>query len=527
MQKKNDYSRWLEFFGAFVFFNIIVWGTLWGTGTLTCGYHMVDDHEILEWVYDMRYQNYSIWDVIVKILTYDLNIRYRPLYYIFRVLGAYFFGINMVAFSIVNGVEIVIAMLSLYYCGRIMGAARIHSGLFALIALVGYQAAVWWKLGPQESGGTMLFAVGLYLLLKWLKQGRKVYAISSLIIFFLMCNYKESYILLLPFIGLYVVYDVVKNEEKLPCISVIWNRLKGKVWYILCLAVIFICSILAVVLIVGFTTSYGGFRAEDALGIRGYLDVLDNSLKGDLKWYKLFTIVFVAVLLTFWEEFKKLWKEMLLLAVFLLPQLLLYAKTGIAERYMLPSTIGYAWFFVIVILKWKPLLGKRKMIYWAGLLLMLLANARGMIIEADYFRYRGESVTGMLEAVAEMSEEEDIKILSCFRPNEEANWTVYYWLMLHELDNLYFWTEGEQMINRVCDYNHSYDPNDTDIFEEYAFEEMDVVLMYNQNDRHYCYAPSLDVSDFEVIDIGSMTIWVRKGSVEIPHMPDVKNYIYG
>lgn len=79
----------------------------------------------------------------------------------------------------------------------------------------------------------------------------------------------------------------------------------------------------------------------------------------------------------------------------------------------------------------------------------------------------------------------------------------------------------------MCDVNIHYDPSNTEIFEAHTLEEFDVVLMYNQNDRHYCYQPSLDSIDFEVMDIGSMTIWIRKGSVNMPELPQVKNYIYG
>ena len=525
-QTDNKLSKYYEFFGVILFFTAVVFGILCGTGTLTSGIHMVDDHEFLEWFYSMRIEGISIRNMIETVLRNDTSIRYRPLYIIFRVLGAYVFGSNMLAFSVINAIEIILCMIFLYYCGRIMGAGKLYSGLFSLISLIGYQSVVWWKLGPQEALGCMLFAAGFYCMLRWLKGAKAAWGITSLVIFFMMCNYKEAFIMLLPFCGLYVIYTAAGEMNKLTDFKVIFNGLKGKYWYIIGLAGIFIYAVAAILLVVGLT-SYGGFNVKESLSVRGYLQVFFDSLSGDLKWYKWFTLLFAAILLTFWDEFKKLWKEVLLLFAFLVPQFALYAQTGISERYMLPSVIGYAWFFVIVIMKWKPLSGKRKAVYVAGLLLLLLANGRSMIIEADYFRYRGESITGMLEAVEKMSEEKDIKILSCFRPNEEGNLTVCYWQLLAGYDNVYYWTEESQEINRVCDINIHYDPSDMEIFENHELQEMDVVLMYNQNDRHYCYDPSLDASDFEVIDIGSVTMWVRKGSVSVPQIPNVKNYIYG
>ncbi|MBD5477119.1 MAG: hypothetical protein HDR17_14240 [Lachnospiraceae bacterium] len=525
-QVKNNYSKYLEAAGMLLFFAIVVFGILCATGTLTSGIHMVDDHELLEWSYDMRIEGTSLVMMIEKVVQEDSSIRFRPLYIALRILEAYVFGSDMLVFSIINAIEIIGTMLFLYYCGRVMGAGKLSSVLFALVSLMGYQSVVWWKLGPQESFGCMLFAIGFYFMLKWLYNGRISGGIISLVIFFLMCNYKESFIMLLPFCGLYVIYSVTENKNKLSEFNDIFIRLKGKYWYIVGLAGIFIYAIIAILLVVGLT-SYGGFDVKESLSVREYLSVLANSFNGDLKWYKWFTLLFIAILLTFWDELKKLWKEWLLLFAFLAPQFALYAQTGIAERYMLPSTIGYAWFFIVVILKWKPLTGKRKMVYAAGLILLILANARGMIIEADYFRYRGESVTRMLETVERLSDENDIKILSCFRPNEEGNLTVYYWQLLEGHDNVYYWTEASQEINRVCDINIHYDPNDTEVFEIHDLNEIDVILMYNQNDRHYCYEPSLDASDFEIFDIGSMTMWIRKGRISIPQIPDVKNYIYG
>ena len=41
------------------------------------------------------------------------------------------------------------------------------------------------------------------------------------------------------------------------------------------------------------------------------------------------------------------------------------------------------------------------------------------------------------------------------------------------------------------------------------FEEIDVVVMYNEEDRHWCYTPSLDLSDFTEKKCGTITMYVR------------------
>ena len=41
---------------------------------------------------------------------------------------------------------------------------------------------------------------------------------------------------------------------------------------------------------------------------------------------------------------------------------------------------------------------------------------------------------------------------------------------------------------------------------------MDIVVMYNREDRHWCYEPDLDLSDFSEIKCGTLNLYVRDGS---------------
>ena len=120
--------------------------------------------------------------------------------------------------------------------------------------------------------------------------------------------------------------------------------------------------------------------------------------------------------------------------------------------------------------------------YVAGLLLLLAAHGRVALREADYFRYRGQSVQTMLETVEELSGD-GANVLSCFRPNEEGNLTINYWMLDHGYDNVYFWT---------------------------------------QEDRHWCYTPTLDLSEFTEMKCGTLTIYVRNGSGLNPAAIDIE-----
>lgn len=515
--KIENMGKRREFFTVAGLSIIMIFGVMIAMGTFTSGYHLVDDHEFLEWIYQMQYQGESVWRIIERKLRADFTWRYEPAYYFTRILSTWLFGIDLMGYSVVKAVEITGSCIFLYYCGKRIGATRIFSFLFAALSLVGYQSAVWWKLGPQESQCTLFFAMGFYCMLRYLESEKRRWAIGSVLLFFIMSNFKESFILLLPFLMLYVLYyELEKTQDRLS-FRLLGLCISRRFWYLFSLGIIFIVLILIIVFFVG-VNDYDMVGLDASIPIKVYVEALQDSFSNDLKWYKRFGILFVLILLTYWEELKKLWKEILLIIVFLLPQFVIFGQVGIGERYILPSAIGFALFFVVVIPKWKPLSGKRRFVYVAGLLLLLAAHGRVALREADYFRYRGKSVQTMLETVEELSGD-GANVLSCFRPNEEGNLTINYWMLDHGYDNVYFWTQEEGVINKVCDRNLSYTQEER---IPQNFDDMDIVVMYNQEDRHWCYTPTLDLSEFTEMKCGTLTIYVRNGSGLNPAAIDIE-----
>ena len=496
---------------------LMVFGIIIGMGTLTSGYHLVDDHEFLRWVYSMKYEGKGVWELIVEWLQLDFIWRYEPLYYATRILSARIFGVSLTGYSLVKAVEITVSAIFLYYCGKRMGASKVYSFLFSALSLIGYQSAVWWKLGPQESQCTMFFAIGFYCMLRFLENSKTSWAIGSLIFFFIMCNFKESFILLIPFLMLYVLYYELERESGKLTWKKVWGCIQNRFWYLLILGIIFLALVLVIVIFVG-VNDYDKVGLDASIPVSVYVEALQSSFSNDLKWYKRFGILFMLILLTYWEDLKKLWKEILLIVVFLLPQFIIFGQAGIGERYILPSSIGFALFFVIIIPKWKPLSGKRRFVYVLGLLLLLAAHGRVALREADYFRYRGQSVTTMLESVMEMSKGE-ARILSCLRPNEEGNLTMNFWMAVHGYDNVYYWTEEDKTINQVWGVNSTFTE---DRYVLQNFEDMDIVVMYNQEDRHWCYTPTLDLSDFTEMKCGTLTIYIRNDSGITPVNTDIE-----
>lgn len=490
-------GRWQEALLVWGFFVLLVFGVVTVTGTLTSGFHLVDDWEFAKYVDWMTLEHRSLWECLKKTLNFDLTIRFRPLYYINRVLTAYVFGINLTAVSVVKAAEIVVALAVLYYCARQMKCNMVYAALFSMTVMVGYQSAVWWKLGPQESYDIMMFAVGFFFLLKWLSTERRGYAFASLGALFLMSIYKEPFILLLPFVGLYMLY--VEMQDKKVTAANLWAAVKKRLPYLLAIGILFTVEMFLIIFVIG-TNNYSYVGLDVSLTADQYIQVWSNAVHGNLKWYMRFGILMGLIFLTYWEQTKKLGWEILLAAAVIVPQCVTYSKTALEERYILPCVFGYAFFFVVVGCNFRPLSGKRRIVYMLCLLLMLAAHGRVTLREAQYFTYRGESIRTMMEDTLDLVAGTDKKVLSCFGPNLEGNKTMYYWFRLHGYDEIFYWDEEERKIDR------SFGPREN---ERADFTDIDVVVMYNREDRHWCYEPSLDLTDFTGYNCGTITMYVR------------------
>ena len=480
------------------FFAALVFGVVLAMRTLTSGFHLVDDWEFAKYMDWMTLEGRSLWECLREAVGYDLTMRFRPLYYINRVFMTAVFGINLTAMSVVKALEIVAALVLLYYCARQMKCNMVYAALFALTVMVGYQSPVWWKLGPQESYDIMMFALGFCLLLAWLRTGKRWYAFGSVGALFLMSIYKEPFILLLPFVGLYVLYEEMWGR-KVTWLN-LWEAVKKRFPYLLAIGCIFVVEMFLIVFVIG-TNNYSYVGLDESVTMEQYVQAWSLAAHTDLKWYVRFGIVLCLIFLTYWEQTKKLGWEILLMLSVIVPQCISYSKTAMSERYLLPCVFGFALFFVVVGCNFKPLSGKRRVVYLLCLFLMLAAHGRVMLREAAYFTYRGESIRTMMESTLDLVQGTDKKVLSCFGPNLEGNRTMYYWFRLHGYDEVFYWEEDEKKINR------SFGPRED---EQAAFEEIDVIVMYNQEDRHWCYEPSLDLSGFQEINCGTINMYVRQ-----------------
>ncbi len=497
MGMKMD-ERKKEFWKTLILFSCIVFGILILCGTVTSGLHMVDDHEFLRFTIEMQEDGKGIWELMKQEVKRDGGWRFRPLYYPVRVIQTVLFGTDIVAMSAVKGLEVVLTCMLVYYVARGLKCSPKYSFLATSMVLAGPQAAVCWKLGTPELTATWVFALAILWLLKYKETKKARYNVGIWFCMLFDTLYKENYVLLIPLIMLIYIYFYMEDKE------LTWKNLfeavKANFLIEFALGVLAAADLLYILLNVG--TSTGGYIGVDSeLSLWFYIKVFLNNFRLHLRigQYGFFVL---ALLILFRKNFveicKKLKWEIFLTFVIIIPQMIMFAKSGLEERYVIPWVYGVTYFFVIVLGQQQWLKGKERKLYSWFLGILVAANLILTCYEARYFAYRGEGISKMLETVQELSTPET-KILSAFAPYDESDKTTSYWFYMQGRDDIYVYRDGE------CKDWYREGKGET-----ISLDEIDIVMTYNDSDRHFIEEVDIDFSEFEVTEYNTMRVAVRK-----------------
>ena len=495
----NNLKGKKEFLFVIIFFTCLVFGILVIFGTLTSGFHMVDDHEYIRFFVDLNENGKEVGLLIKEEMNRDGYLRFRPLYYPIRILQTIIFGTNLFAMSVVKGIETVLACILIYYIARKLNCSVKYAIATALFIMVGPQSATWWKLGPQELTGTWIFALGIWFILKSKETKKKRYNMAAILLFFVDSLYKESFIMLLPAVILFYLYMELEGK------AINWKNLgkaiKGQLASLLVLGIIFLAEIYLIVFEVG-TNQIGYVGIDTAMGLWDYIKVLLNNVRLYLRIGP-YIIFVLALCVLFASDLLKMivrlkW-ELFFALVMVLPQMVLYSKSGLEERYVIPWVYGVAYFFVIVLNR-QPELEKKKKRKWYDYALGLLLAGHLILVcyEANYFTFRGEGIAQMLKTTVELSTEES-NILSAFAPYDESDKTTSFWLHTKGRDKVYVYRDGQ-----CTDWYNKGAGNTV------TLDDIDIIMMYNYNDRHFIEEPDIDLTDFEIREYGTMRLAVRR-----------------
>ena len=386
MRTKDLYVILLIIVSIVLFFSI--------TGTVTSGYHFVDDHEILRINNDLSKE--SFFTVTAKWIKSDLTIRFRPMFYLHRILVSKVFGNNFTAWSIYTIYLLFISLLCFYYGMRKLSYSTVESLCFIIIVFIGRQMAVWWRLGPAETIGMFFLGLAFYSMTNCEKR----YSLNtSLFCLFLICASlcKESFNIIIPAFLIFKIWhekDLYKLQAKEVFLK---NRLLTVPF------VVMLINLLIIVFVVGANKiGYAGISGGIVPLLKGILSIIKNQLTK----YIIIGVIFFGGICFHLKNKKKLLlflKNLIfpfaICLLILVPNLIIYAKSGMDERYRLPSFIGIAFFIVSIVKEARFSSRNLSFIFLVIIVPFTLKPLYWSYASASWFSYEGNQNKVFLSAI--------------------------------------------------------------------------------------------------------------------------------
>lgn len=311
--------------------------------TLNSGFHFVDDHEVINIKSELT--SSTLIDVTEKWVKEDIknNIRFRPLYIINRVFETWLLGSDFFLWSLLNGVLCCLAMISFYSGMRNLKFGVGESIAFLIITFIGPQTAVWWRLGPGESMAMVFLGLAFYFMS--ISPGSRTYHLNSLFfVFFLILTSltKESFLIIVPamiILKIWIDYTYFRSGLKN---AVYKNLLLLLPLTVVCIELYFIKYYVGI-----------GYSGLDTKFTDNVSSILLTSLVFAKSYLRLLEVVIILLIIS-WFVFKMKIGSIFFPVVFFLliviPNIILYARSGLVERYLLPASFGLG-FLVISIVK--------------------------------------------------------------------------------------------------------------------------------------------------------------------------------
>jgi hypothetical protein len=417
--------------------------------TLFSGFHFTDDHEIIELHHQFASSQTTLAGAVIHKIQYDIwNFgRFRPFYYVYRCFQIAIFGTHWLNLSIFNGLLASFTTFLLFTFGTFIQFSIIESLVFATITTLGAQSAIWWQLGPAETIATFLLTLSLNLLVLSIKQNQTILKVIYLILFILTTLCKESFLLLIPAILLLEFLCYLKFRQ--------FSVREAIVKTLPSLVLLTLVGLAEIIFI--------KFFIDTDFGYAGLIFDLQSLLKTWKSYGYASSIValFFLLILTSLKRpkaenfhvFSTIAIVSLLFLLIILPQALLYSKSGLVNRYFgligryfLPGIIGYALLMATLlhVIRWRS-----KLLGYFALALVILAlifRLNNAFAAAQSFAQEGKATNALLNFVTTRTQpnSEIVIVSNPFRHFEWILSIAKYLKYTNQAKNLYLSTYGSQ-----------------------------------------------------------------------------------
>jgi len=437
-------DRMLGVLACFVFWFLL----FYLAGLFSSAFHLIDEHILAEIHADLAGPDAHVGAVVRKWVVMDFSERrFRPLYYISRVLRSELFGLSWSAWSLYNAFLAASTSAALFLFGTRLGFTTFSSLCLVALSTLGRPSTIWWRLGTPETEANFLVALALLCVARAVTEGnsRTRNELTAIVLSLLASLTKEGMILYLPAIAAIRVW--------LPC----WlygRTLKSTLldaWpFIAALGVIAAIEVLCLLLTVG--TSGTGYASVDA----GTFDLgrIRSSLK-DLASIAAIRILAAALAIALLDRvryrratteraFAALMLGWLVFLIGAIPQVLLYSKSGWSDHYFNPIVISCALLLVLSIEYLRRINHWIYLIFAVFLVLQINQRFKWTRDHAKHYASEGVTLQQMLRsAVKCVHDDEPILLAANPRMHYEEAFSLRTYLAVQwKQDRVYLATVG-------------------------------------------------------------------------------------
>lgn len=423
--EKTEKPSIKEYGIIFILFTVMMFAFMWWTGVFSSEYHFVDDHEV--YTIGKDFSEVGFWGTMQKWLSNDLHSRFRFTYFLIRVTECFLVGDHFFIWHIIQTLVSAFSLFLSYIFARKMQCPTWMAYIFSIVIFIGGgQSAVFWRLGPQENWGILLLMLTLICLCNYAENSKVGNFIKVIFMTVLLGGIKEAFLLILPLLPVWLVYWKIRKKDETVNFYSISTFLKKYRIYFLSTYCVFIVDILIILLYTG-TNKYGYAGVDFSYEIRDYIREIYWAICGRIFpyikatiWGFLFLLIPIAVchrnepgkLRSF---LRKMIIPMLSFSYLLGVQFVLHAKSGLYERYLLPTTFVFAFFWMIDIFYVLNRQDNRYRGYYHMFIILMALMLFGSVNDEEravQYAEDGKNTTAMMEAVAEyVNEYGDINIV--------------------------------------------------------------------------------------------------------------------
>ncbi len=294
--------------------------------------YFLDDHETI--LANQNHQDFK--EIIIQpfmiLWSSTSKQRFRPLYDVFVNLFTWLYGLNSFCWYLSSFVTATITTIVLYIVGRLQKFSWSEAMGFATLIVFGQQASTYARFGTPETTSTFLIALS-FLCGSLNHQNKKVQIlVDYLFVIFavLAALNKEACILMLPALCFFKTWNLSQQANISLRIAFIENRVN------IILSLTTFLTFIAYIKLNNISgPGYAGID-NDTLSISNLI----KSLTGN----GLIFGVAIASNIVYFVKYHKYQDTInsfyTLIALIIIPQLIIYNKSGMFWHYCLPAAIG-------------------------------------------------------------------------------------------------------------------------------------------------------------------------------------------